>query len=91
MDYEKIKAAKKPILGFSDPCVLTNYINAKTNIVTFYGPNVVGKLTQTEHSDLNILKSTLPNNFNILGKVENVESKVLKSGKRTGRLFGGKI
>lgn len=91
LDYDKIKMAEKPILGFSDPCVLTNYISAKTNLVTFYGPNVVGKLTQTEHSDIKILKSTLPDNFNILGNVEKIESKVLKAGKGTGRLFGGNL
>lgn len=90
LDYDLIKKTSKPILGFSDPCVLLNNITAKTGLVTFYGPNVVGKLHETEHSDFAILQEK---NFseNLLGKVEKNDSKVIKSGISTGRLIGGNL
>jgi len=91
LDYEKIKIAKKPILGFSDPCVLTNYISATTGLVTFYGPNVVGKLDQTSHLDFTILKPNLPKDYNILGNIDCVNSKIIFGGKATGKLFGGNL
>lgn len=90
LDYELIKKARKPILGFSDVGVLLNSITAKTGLVTFYGPNVIGKLNETEHGDLSILK-TENYTANLLGDTSKVSCKVLKEGIVEGHLVGGNL
>jgi len=90
IDYKLVKEKKKPILGFSDAAVLLNNITAKTGLVTFYGPNVLGKLDETEHENLSILKG----NFyagNLLGKVDKVNTKTIFEGKVEGKLIGGNL
>jgi muramoyltetrapeptide carboxypeptidase len=92
LNYDVIKASKKPILGFSDGCVLSNAITAKTGLITFSGPNVAGKTFETKHSSLNILKENFyENKNNLLGDPSSVELKVLKDGVAKGRLFGGNL
>jgi muramoyltetrapeptide carboxypeptidase len=92
LNYSAIANARKPLLGFSDGCVLANAITGRTSLVTFYGPNVVGKLSETHHANLALLFGD--ENFhdiNLLGNVNAVEAKVIKSGSAEGRLFGGNL
>lgn len=92
IDFDLIKKSRKPILGFSDGCVLLNAITAKTNLFTFHGPNVAGKFFETKHPDLSILiKDFYEDKVNLLGKTENVNFRILKKGKCQGRLFGGNL
>jgi len=90
LNYDLIAAMQKPVIGFSDPCVLLNNITARTGLVTFYGPNVLGKLHETEHSKLEIL-TTNDHSKNLLGRVEDVENKVIISGDCEGKLIGGNL
>ncbi len=90
LDYDLIKEKRKPIIGFSDPCVLSNTITAKTDLITFYGPNVVGKMNETTHSDFNILKQS-SKNHNIFDKSLKKDSKSLLKGNVTGKLIGGNL
>lgn len=55
LDYDLIGRVRKPICAFSDGGVLLNAIASRTGLVTFYGPNVVGKLHETKHADLGAL------------------------------------
>ena len=91
LNFELIAHAKKPILGFSDGCVLLNAISAQTGLVSFYGPNVVGKLHETEHSDLQILHLEDATSVNLLGDNQSTESTVINDGEASGRLFGGNL
>jgi muramoyltetrapeptide carboxypeptidase len=92
LDFEEILKQKKPIMGFSDGCVLLNSITANTGLVTFHGPNVVGKLHETRHASLEILRD--PNsryNLNLLGGTSSERYEVVKGGVATGCLFGGNL
>jgi muramoyltetrapeptide carboxypeptidase len=92
INYELIQDQKKPILGFSDGCVLLNAITAITGLFTFHGPNVAGKLYETKHADLDILTNeNYDRNLNLLGDVNLVEHRVLKAGSAQGRTFGGNL
>ena len=52
LDYDLARIKEKPILAFSDGCTLLNAITALSGIVTFYGPNVLGKLNESDYGDL---------------------------------------
>lgn len=41
LDYQKIRQSRKPVIGYSDVTSLLLAINAKSNLVVFYGPAVV--------------------------------------------------
>lgn len=92
INYDALSEARKPILGFSDGGVLLNAITAQTGLITFYGPNVVGKLFETKHADLGLLRGGFlhPKN-NLLGDTQSVSAKVLRDGQASGRLFGGNL
>lgn len=90
LDYDLILKKRKPILGFSDPCTILNHISAKTGLITFYGPNVVGKLNETEYSNLNIFKQDIING-NLLARNDYKDFKAIKNGKAIGRLVGGNL
>lgn len=91
LDYQLIQKLKKPIIGSSDIGVLLNAITHKTGLVTFYGPNVLGKINQTEEIGLPVLvrdREYQPNLFptDSLNKV-----KVVRGGICEGRLIGGSL
>jgi len=88
LDYKQIAEQRKPFLGFSDPCVILNHITALTGLVTFYGPNVVGKLHETDNADLRILHSS-SEGCDILSDTE-TRTTIVGGGCR-GRLFGGNL
>lgn len=89
LNYDLIASAGKAILGFSDAAVMLNSITAKTGLVTFYGPNVVGKLDETNHFDLGLLKSNT--SANLLGDVVTAEARAIRKGIANGKLIGGNL
>lgn len=92
IDYEIVFNSRKPIMAFSDGCVLLNAITEVTGLNTFHGPNVAGKMFETRHSNLKLLHvDTDYNSVNILGNIKKSEYKVIKSGTTQGRLFGGNL
>lgn len=90
LDYELIKEKRKPILGFSDPCVLSNSISAKTGLITFYGPNVVGKMNETEHSHFDILRDSSID-LDIFKNSQTGKAKTIFHGNAKGKLIGGNL
>jgi muramoyltetrapeptide carboxypeptidase len=91
-NYQEVSNARKPIMGFSDGDVLLNTITANTGLVTFHGPNVVGKLDETSHSNLSLLVSgEAIENKNLLGETSSKVAETIQGGKVTGRLFGGNL
>jgi muramoyltetrapeptide carboxypeptidase len=92
LPYSAFEKQRKPFLGFSDVCVLLNAVTAKTGLVTFYGPNVSGKLHETEHSDMRILRDDFyAEQTNLLGRTENVDIRIIRDGRATGKLVGGNL
>jgi len=88
LPFEDIREAKKPIVGFSDVCVLLNAITAKTGLVTFYGPNIAGKMHESDHWDLRSLKGVSVPPF---GNTVADRWTTLHGGTTSGRLFGGNL
>lgn len=92
LPYEKLETMRKPVIGFSDTCVLSNAITAQTGLVTFYGPNIAGKLNESSWSDLAWLKRSFDwQTANILKGSHDVGALTLRSGTATGRLVGGNL
>lgn len=56
LPYAKIAARRVPVAGFSDAGVLLNAITARSGVVTYYGPNIAGKLTESEHPTLDLAR-----------------------------------
>ena len=80
-----------PILGFSDVAAILNFVSFKTGLVTFYGPNVAGKLDESRHASLTELykKSSWPTSF--LGSAASAVSTIFRQGEGTGVLIGGNL
>lgn len=90
VNYDLVKEHQKVIFGSSDIAVLLNAITAKTNLLTFYGPNVLGKLNQTCESGLPLISDTIqvPFEFNLNGSLSPV---AVIPGCSTGHLVGGSL
>ncbi len=88
LDYSLIRAKKKIFVGISDSTCLANAIYAKSGLINFLGPNIIGKLDESEYSNLKYLKS-IDNTSIIIDTLD--EKTVLKKGIASGRLIGGTI
>ena len=91
LDYSKFAEARKPIMGVSDIAVLLNAITARSGLVTFFGPNVYGKLNESPITNMNFLANdgVLSTGKNILPKVRTL--KPVRDGVVNGKLFGGSL
>ena len=56
LPYAELARRRKPIVGFSDVCVILNAITAETGLITFCGPNIAGKMAESEHWGLDLLQ-----------------------------------
>jgi len=91
LDYELLSRAPKPILGVSDIGVLLNAISYKSSLITFYGPNIAGKLHQTAEIGFPLITSPTKE---VVGQhllASNVEARVVRSGSCEGQLVGGSL
>lgn len=91
VDYELVRKYRKPVFAFSDGCVLLNALAAQSELFTFHGPNVAGKLFETQHADFSLLGKESESRLNLLGNVQHAPTRVIRSGKSQGRLFGGNL
>lgn len=94
LNYDKIIQEKKPIFGFSDVAVLLNNITLRTGLITYFGPNVVGKLHETDHDDLHLLCD--PNHGEgsnpFIARSLTEEWRAIRTqGSYEGTLFGGNL
>ncbi|MFB2835480.1 S66 peptidase family protein [Floridanema evergladense] len=100
LDYEKIRRNPKIIVGFSDLTALLLAINAKTNLITFHGPN---GLTSWSKAQTDYFRRVLfsaetptfqnPKNGNNTDSLIQVKYRIqtITPGKARGRLFGGNL
>ncbi|MBI5275980.1 MAG: LD-carboxypeptidase [Burkholderiales bacterium] len=86
IDYALFSKARKPVIGFSDVCVLLNAITASTGLTTFYGPNVLSHLHESNHSDLRALRIAHPPQM-----LTHPKSQSIRPGRMEGRLVGGNL
>lgn len=91
IDYAMFAEKRKPILGVSDIAVLLNAITARTGLITFFGPNVYGKLDEVPIDRLRFLfeHKLLSKGSDILAKASG--SATIHPGVVTGKLFGGSL
>ena len=90
--YDLAQIQRKPMIGFSDTTVLLNAIAAQSNIPTFLGPNVVGKLSESEFGDLRqFQRGFIWKEFSPFRSSENSRVEVINDGNATGKLFGGNL
>lgn len=90
LDFELFRKYKKPIIGTSDIAVLLNAITWRAGLVTYHGPNVLGKLNQTKEIGLPTLKENREPN-NLFSVSDETEFQILRHGSSTGRLLGGSL
>lgn len=88
LDYKLIFEKKKPFIGFSDGTCLANAIYGKAKLINFLGPNILGKLDESDFSDFISIRE--PNKELVLIRKE-YDKEIIKSGVCRGRLFGGTI
>lgn len=91
IDYSLVRKFKKPIVGSSDIAVILNAITWKTDLVTFYGPNVLGKFNQTKEYGFPFLIKNTYKNIPLFPNEYNAKFKVLRKGKVEGILIGGSL
>lgn len=87
LDYTKIAATPKIIIGFSDITALLLAINKHTDIVTFHGPMLISLkgMDQGHLSQCFRLLSGHEKNIDLKG------SQILQPGTAQGRLIGGNL
>ncbi len=88
LPYSRIASARKPIVGFSDVCVLLNAITAETGLITFCGPNIAGKLNESDHWNLDLLRGEHLPPF---GRTAVECFETVRGGRAEGVLFGGNL
>lgn len=88
LPYDRIASARKPIVGFSDVCVILNAITAQTGLITFCGPNIAGKLNESDHWDLDLLRGANPPPF---GRTAAGCFETIRGGRAEGVLYGGNL
>lgn len=88
LPYDLFRKRRIPVIGFSDTCVLLNPISVFSDIVTFYGPNVAGKLIESDHPCMESLRVGLYPPF---GKTAVDNWNTIIEGKAEGVLYGGNL
>ena len=100
LDYDSIRRNPKILLGFSDITALLLAVHAKTGLITFHGPNGMGRwdawsLEYLKRVLFNAEQVTMENprtmtDRNSLVQIEN-RIRTLTPGKARGRLLGGNL
>lgn len=91
LDYKLFRIKRKPILGVSDVATLLNAISYKSRLVTFYGPNIAGKLDETDEKGLSKLMSDSTNIVTQSLLPNKVTYHIIRSGGCEGQLVGGSL
>lgn len=98
IDYERIKANPKPLLGYSDITALHNAIHAKTGLITFHGPNGTGSwntfnVTQFQkiffERALTIFENEAIKGDELIVKQNRIQT--IYPGKVSGKILGGNL
>lgn len=94
LDMDAIAAARKPIVGLSNPTMLLTAISAATNLVTFHGPVLLwnfGGETPIDEATEQSLWAALANQETHFAMPVEPTWKWLRGGTCQGRLLGGNL
>ncbi len=91
IDFQAAAEHPTVICGFSDPSLLLNALFAKAGLITFHGPNVVGKIADNPGPSIEFFLDVVCKGRH--GKVpcSPHEPETLRPGRATGRLVGGNL
>lgn len=89
LDFEKIKANPKPIIGFSDITALLNPIYQLAGVVSFHGP--VASSTFDSFTESMFKKVLFEGEIDKGVKVTHNTAEIINPGKATGKLVGGNL
>ncbi|MDR0460799.1 MAG: LD-carboxypeptidase [Nitrososphaerota archaeon] len=88
LPYQHFSERRIPVIGFSDTGVILNPISVFSDIITFYGPNIAGKMLEGLHGDMSELSHGLYEPF---GKTAKDYWQTIKEGNAEGVLYGGNL
>lgn len=91
LPWELLRIKRKPILGFSDVSILLNAVTAKTGLITFYGPNVLSRITHSRWADLRSLTTGSQEFCSMRVLQRSDATAAVKPGTAIGQLFGGNL
>lgn len=96
LDYDAIKKARKPIIGFSDTTYLLNAISQKTGLVTFLGPTAEFNSSTEDALSVDYALNVIMGNLKYPHEVKNFDGTIIRkindiTGTVTGRLVGGNL
>lgn len=91
LDRALVRAARKPIVGYSDLTALLTFVTVTCGLVAFHGPTVAGRLEKgVEAYDprtlIDALTTTDP-----LGAMISPGVEIVHGGEATGPLYGGNL
>jgi muramoyltetrapeptide carboxypeptidase len=91
LDFALLGELAKPIVGFSDVAVLCNAMTMVTGSPTVFGPNVLGKLHESDHGDLAFVRTGFAAGLEPFAQTPTVEQTWRGQAVVEGRLFGGNL
>lgn len=92
INYDKIIANPKVIVGMSNPTVILNAITAKTNVTTFHGPTLVWNWgNNLPEASLNSFINTTMKNKKIGVLPQSDSWEFIREGSAKGTLYGGNL
>ena len=92
IDYELIKQNPKIFIGYSDITAYLTSITQQTNLITFHGPMLTTYKKSWINYNFNFMKRVLSGEQDIQIKAPgSLKTRILKSGKAAGPLWGGNI
>jgi len=91
LNYTKIRAHPKIIMGFSDITALVLAIYARSRVITFHGPNATSNWNEftTDYAKRILFNGEAVTMQNL--KTNEVQFETILSGKSTGKLIGGNL
>lgn len=87
LNFEKMKAAPKSVIGFSDTTILLNALNSHTGAVNFHAP-VFKNLGSMNNANLDIMFNGLEGKERSLSFIDD---QAMVDGEASGRLVGGNL
>ena len=92
LDFDLIKENPKIFIGYSDITAYLTSITQQTDLVTFHGPMLTTYKKSWTDYNYNLMKKVLGGERKVQIKAPgSLKTRILKSGKATGLLWGGNI
>lgn len=90
INWDLLAKDPKIIIGFSDTTTIINAAYGKTNIVSFYGPHIAGKIADCPHDSIDSFMNAFMKGEARMS-LNNTPMTVIHPGRCTGRLVGGNL